>query len=258
MSGDHSPAKILIIDDEESIRDMLKLYLEHHGYTVTTAADGDEGIRMVKKSPPDLIILDLTMPKKDGFDVYKEICEGHEKTKFPVLIMTGRGGFQEIFDSLGVDGFIQKPFEMNAFIEKVQSILKKDHSKPVIFLADLSTSRHAQKLADTLQKNHYNVIWLNDLKLIKEFARTDIQGFVLVEYMQEEMLGCDFIREVASAVSVRGPSKQIPIFVYTHSGFDYEDKSISSGATKFLGTPKSYEDFVSAIQNYELKQQPPS
>lgn len=253
MTPEGSPSHILIIDDEASIREMLKLYLEHHGYIVTTAADGDEGIRILKKIRPDLIVLDIGMPKKDGFDVYKEICAGHEQARFPVLVMTGRGGYEEVFESIGADGFIQKPFEMNVFIEKIRSILKKDRTHPVVFIADLPSSPHAQKIAETLRNSGYTALWLDDFDVLREFVRKPIPGCVLAEYMQEDLDGASFLREVAAIISARPPENRIPLFVYTYSGFDCEKKSLEAGASKFLGAPKDPGEAVRALEDYALK-----
>ncbi len=116
--------KLLIVDDDVNICDMLKLYFENEGYKVKTANDGVEGVQAFKIYEPDLVLLDIMMPKKDGWQVCREIREISGK---PVIMITAKG---EVFDKvlgleLGADDFIVKPFDMKELSARIKAVLRR-------------------------------------------------------------------------------------------------------------------------------------
>ena len=116
--------KLLIVDDDANICEMLKLYFENDGYQVKCANDGVEGITIFKIYEPDLVLLDVMMPKKDGWQVCREIREISSK---PVIMITAKG---EVFDKvlgleLGADDFIVKPFDMKELSARVKAVLRR-------------------------------------------------------------------------------------------------------------------------------------
>ena len=116
--------KLLIVDDDPNICEMLRLYLENEGYKVKTASDGAEGINYFKIYEPDLVLLDVMMPKKDGWQVCREIREVSPK---PVIMITAKG---EVFDKvlgleLGADDFIVKPFDMKELSARIKAVLRR-------------------------------------------------------------------------------------------------------------------------------------
>ena len=122
--------KLLIVDDDLNICDMLKLYFENEGYKVKTASDGVEGVNAFKMYEPDLVLLDIMMPKKDGWQVCREIREISSK---PVIMITAKG---EVFDKvlgleLGADDFMVKPFDMKELSARIKAVLRRysAHSK---------------------------------------------------------------------------------------------------------------------------------
>lgn len=119
---------ILVIDDEAAILRLVKSHLEQAGYRVLTASDGEEGLAMARQTHPDLLILDLNMPKKSGLEVYNDIVIDRDHKLFPVLILTGRGEFEEMFKDLRADGFIAKPIDLARLIAQVDRILKVDRT----------------------------------------------------------------------------------------------------------------------------------
>ena len=121
-------AKILIIDDEKVIAELLKLNFEREDYEVFTAADGIEGLEIIRKIIFDLIILDVLMPRMDGFQFYKEMKRLPSTSQIPLLVMTVRGAMRDSFEGLGVEAFINKPFEIDDIVEHVKKILSRNHS----------------------------------------------------------------------------------------------------------------------------------
>ena len=119
--------KILIVDDDAAICDVLKIYFENEGYEVKVATDGAEGVRAFKMYSPDLVLLDILLPKKDGWQVCREIREISSK---PVIMVTAKG---EVFDKvlgleLGADDFVVKPFDMKELSARVKAVLRRSQA----------------------------------------------------------------------------------------------------------------------------------
>lgn len=128
--GHNMDTKLLIVDDDPNICDMLKLYFENEGYKVKTANNGVDGVSFFKMYEPDLVLLDIMMPKKDGWQVCREIREISPK---PVIMITAKG---DVFDKvlgleLGADDFIVKPFDMKELSARIKAVLRRynAHSK---------------------------------------------------------------------------------------------------------------------------------
>ena len=116
--------KILIADDDTNICDLLKIYLENEGYETVTAYDGIKALSAFKIYEPDLVLLDIMMPRKDGWQVCREIREMSSK---PIIMVTAKG---EVFDKvlgleLGADDFITRPFDMKEVSARVKAVLRR-------------------------------------------------------------------------------------------------------------------------------------
>ena len=116
--------KLLVIDDDPNICEMMRLYFENEGYKVKTAYDGAQGVIAFKNYEPDLVLLDIMMPKKDGWQVCREIREISGK---PVIMITAKG---DVFDKvlgleLGADDFIVKPFDMKEISARIKAVLRR-------------------------------------------------------------------------------------------------------------------------------------
>ncbi|MBO5797938.1 MAG: response regulator transcription factor [Clostridia bacterium] len=117
-------AKILVVDDDRNICELLRLYLEKDGYAVTLAADGEEALTLFDKVGPDLVLLDVMMPKLDGWQVCREL---RKKTACPIIMLTAKG---EVFDKvlgldLGADDYVTKPFEAKEVVARVRAVLRR-------------------------------------------------------------------------------------------------------------------------------------
>ena len=127
-------AKILVVDDDPEIREAISLILEANGYTVVTAQDGAEGLSKLKEEKPDLMILDLMMPKLDGFGVCKELKDPRwsKYAHMPIIILSSvrqdaskRRYELETGVQLDVDDYVEKPIEHNILLERVEKVLRK-------------------------------------------------------------------------------------------------------------------------------------
>jgi len=120
-----SQKTLLIIDDEEDLRDTVEYKFKAGGFNVVTAVDGLDGLEKLKTVKPDLIILDMNMPRMNGLQFYQKIKGADEKPKHPVLVLTARANMEQLFRDLDVDGFIVKPFELDQLIKEAETIIKK-------------------------------------------------------------------------------------------------------------------------------------
>ena len=116
--------KILVVDDDTNISELLRLYLEKDGYNVVTCADGLSAVELQKNENPDLILLDIMLPKLDGWQVCREIRKFSET---PIIMLTAKG---EVFDrvlglELGADDYVVKPFDTKEIVARIKAVLRR-------------------------------------------------------------------------------------------------------------------------------------
>ncbi|PRX25111.1 winged helix family two component transcriptional regulator [Orenia metallireducens] len=136
--------KILVVDDEENIVELVKFNLEKDGYQVTTAYDGEEALKKVEEVHPNLVVLDLMLPKLDGFDVCRQIRKDSKLSKIPIIMLSAKG--EEIDKilglELGADDYVTKPFSPRELLARVKAILrrvkkKSEKEEEIIALGDI-------------------------------------------------------------------------------------------------------------------------
>ena len=118
--------KVLIIEDEQAIADAMKMGLIEAGYEAEAVYDGEEGLLRAKEQKPDLILLDLLLPKKDGMTVLRELRQNKETLKIPVMILSQLSDTDKISEgvSLGVVGYLVKvDFSLNEVVAKIKEVL---------------------------------------------------------------------------------------------------------------------------------------
>ena len=117
-------AKILVVDDDTNICELLRLYLEKDGYETVIANDGEQAVEQFQKHSPDLVLLDIMLPKLDGWQVCREI---RKTSNAPVIMITAKG---ETFDKilgleLGADDYVVKPFDAKEVMARVKAVLRR-------------------------------------------------------------------------------------------------------------------------------------
>lgn len=191
--------RILIIEDDKSISEIQKDYLEMSGYEVECVFDGDTGLEYIKNENFDLIILDLMLPGKDGFDILKEISDTKE---IPVLIVSAKS--DELFKikglNLGADDYITKPFGMGELVARVNNHIKtyerfKQSTKvKLITIGALSINKEDRR------------VYIGDIEIFLTQKEFDLLLFLAEnpnrvfskEQLLERVWGYDFISDVST------------------------------------------------------------
>lgn len=119
--------RILLIDDETALVEMVKIRLEANNYEVITAHDGNEVLDKARKEKPDLIILDLMLPKMDGYKVCRLLKFDEKYKQIPIILFTARAQESDKItgEEVGADAYITKPFEPKALLDKIAELLNK-------------------------------------------------------------------------------------------------------------------------------------
>jgi DNA-binding response OmpR family regulator len=115
---------ILVVDDERNIVELVRLYLEKEGFSVTSAADGEQALIQYERTSPDLVVLDLMLPRLDGFEVCREL---RRRGDVPILMLTARSEDVDAIVGLelGADDYVTKPFNPRALVARVKAILRR-------------------------------------------------------------------------------------------------------------------------------------
>jgi two-component system response regulator VicR len=199
--------KVLVIDDERAIADIIKFNLEQEGYIVDTANDGEEGIDRVHKWKPDLVLLDIMMPKKDGFQVLKEIRSSYN---FPVIMLTAK---EEEVDKvlgleLGADDYIVKPFSMRELVARVKANFRRidfsnesnNNANEIMVFGELEidfNKYEVKKFGKVIE------VTLREFELLKFLSSSSEQVFSR-EQLLEEVWGYEYYGDIRTVdVTVR-------------------------------------------------------
>ena len=129
-------AKILLVDDEPNIREVVSLYLRRDGHVVIAAADGEEALRLYQQTRPDLVVLDLMLPKVSGLEVCRRLGAEATDRRVPLIMLTARGEEEDriVGLSLGADDYVVKPFSPRELAARVEAVLRRvneDSADPV-------------------------------------------------------------------------------------------------------------------------------
>jgi two-component system, OmpR family, alkaline phosphatase synthesis response regulator PhoP len=225
--------KILIVDDEEHIRELLKYNLDKSGYRCIMAENGLDALKIVKDQRPRLVLLDLMLPKMDGYEVCKAIRKDNEISSTPVIILSAK---DEEFDKilgleLGADDYITKPFSVREVLARVKAILRRTSLEPI------QRSYTFGNLTIDFEKH---VVSKSDVKVeltLKEFELVEIliknKGRVMTrDLLLDKIWGYEFVGETRTVdVHIRHLRQKIedddknPKFIETIRGIGYRFKN---------------------------------
>ena len=197
--------KVLVIDDEKAIADIIKFNLEQEGYVVDTAYDGEEGIGKVHTWKPNLVLLDIMMPKKDGFQVLKEIRAAYN---FPVIMLTAKEAEVDkvLGLELGADDYMVKPFSMRELVARVKANFRRIDFSAIPVTNDVIVSGELEIDINKYEVKKHGVVvevTLREFELLKFLASSSEQVFTR-EQLLEEVWGYEYYGDIRTVdVTVR-------------------------------------------------------
>ncbi|MDQ6985983.1 MAG: response regulator transcription factor [Candidatus Dojkabacteria bacterium] len=217
--------KILVVEDESTIREVEKAYLKRAGYIVVEAADGEEAISLFKKDKFDLIVLDLNLPKVDGVEVCKKI---RESSKVPIIMVTAR--VEEIDEiiglEIGADDYLKKPFSPNVLVARVQSLLRRLGSE-TIEIDDINIDAEKMRVQVNseeveLTTTQFNILYLLAKNPGKVFTREEILNKAYDDILPNDVLDRTVDAHIKSIRKVIEVDTKNPKYILTVIGRGYK------------------------------------
>ena len=181
-------ARIVVVEDEEDIRELIQYHLEREGYKVLVASDGKRGLELIQREVPDLVLLDLMLPGKDGLEICRDIRSDERIAHVAVLMVTAKAEEADIVLGLGLgaDDYISKPFRPRELIARVQSALRrltearepKLGEAPIVRGAlSIDPARHKAFLGERelgLTATEFKILWTLARRPGRVFHREDL------------------------------------------------------------------------------------
>jgi len=175
-------AKVLLIDDDKKHSDLLKNYLKQFGIALECAGDADEGMRKLSRTDPDLLLLDIMLPGRDGFDICREV---RKTSEIPIIMLTARGDVVDRVSGLeiGADDYVGKPFEPRELVARIQTILRRatstDTRDPVLRFEGIEIDLDAREVrvddeSVTLTSMEFELLALLARRAGKKVSRDEI------------------------------------------------------------------------------------
>ena len=193
---------ILLVDDDPNISHLVQLYLEKEGYTVVTAARGDDAVNLFRRNPPDLMLLDIMLPGMDGWEVLKAV---RRTSQLPIIMLTAK---DETFDKvvgleLGADDYITKPFDMKELVARVKAVLRRtsggeEEQSDMLSFPELTVSL---KRYECVYEGRRIDMPPKELEVLYYLASHANQVFTR-EQLLEKVWGFDFIGDSSRTVDV--------------------------------------------------------
>jgi DNA-binding response OmpR family regulator len=179
-----APLRVLVVDDEAIVRDVLTRYLEREGFRVDAAADGEEALELANRSRPDVVLLDLMLPKVDGLEVFRRI---RARDDVPVVMITAKG---EAVDrvvglELGADDYVTKPFSPREVVARIRAVLRRGEravpSSPPLLFGWIEIDRARRQVRRDASPVH---LTRKEYDLLELLASTPGRTFTRIELLE--------------------------------------------------------------------------
>lgn len=213
---------VLLIDDDLTVHDLVRRFLQKEGFRVVCAPSGAEGLELARKLRPGIIVLDVMMPTMDGWSVLTRLKGDPEVSDIPVVMLTMVDN-KEMGFSLGVDDYMLKPIERSGFVSVLRKYCSPQQASTVLVVEDDVTTR--ELLRASLEKEHFTVIEAcNGTEGLQRLAECR-PAIILLDLMMPEMDGFQFTHEVRADSQFR----DIPILVMTAKDIEADDRARLDG-----------------------------
>jgi two-component system, OmpR family, alkaline phosphatase synthesis response regulator PhoP len=224
-----SEEKILIVDDEEHIQELIKFNLEKNGYKTIIAGNGVDALKLAKGENPQLVLLDLMLPLKDGYDVCKEIRKDNSISSMPIIMLSARG---EELDKilgleLGADDYIIKPFSVRELLARIKAILRRTTIQPIDKYYKIGNIEIDFEKHEVVKSGNVIDLTLKEFELLEVLIKN--KGRVITrDFLLDRIWGYEYIGETRTVdVHIRHLRQKIedddrnPEFIETIRGVGY-------------------------------------
>jgi signal transduction histidine kinase/DNA-binding response OmpR family regulator len=213
---------VLVIDDDPVVQELMKTFLGKEGYRVTVAGGGEEGLQRARELRPDVITLDVAMPKMDGWSVLAALKADTHLCDIPVIMLTMVDN-KSMGYALGAAEYMTKPINRERLVSVLRKYGRLRDSRPVLIVEDDADTR--QILRSTLEKDGWKVETAENGRVAMEVAGRGLPGLVLLDLMMPEMDGFTFVTEFQRLADARG----VPIIVLTAKDLTEDDRRRLNG-----------------------------
>jgi two-component system, OmpR family, alkaline phosphatase synthesis response regulator PhoP len=221
--------KILVVDDEEHIIELIKFNLENNGYKIVTADNGIDALKIAKDARPQLVLLDLMLPGMDGYDVCKEIRKDINTSSTPIIMITAKG---EEFDKvlgleLGADDYLTKPFSVRELLARVKAVLRRTSVQQVDKSYKFGNITIDFEKHEVIEDNNKIELTLKEFELLEILIKN--KGRVMTrDFLLDKIWGYEYIGETRTVdVHIRHLRQKIekddknPKYIETIRGIGY-------------------------------------
>ncbi|HEX2623250.1 MAG TPA: response regulator, partial [Phototrophicaceae bacterium] len=217
--------RILVIDDDPNVRDLLSRFLSHEGFQVTTAVSGHEGLRRAKELKPDVITLDVMMPGMDGWAVLTALKADPETSAIPVVMLTMLND-QNIGYALGATEYLVKPIDRTKLLNTLRKYECSQPECSVLIVEDDVIIR--EMVSRMLEKEGWTTMQAENGRIALAKLKHQRPGLILLDLMMPEMDGFQFVQEMRQVEDWRN----IPIIVVTAKEITHEDRVRLNGTVR--------------------------
>jgi len=227
---------VLVIDDDESVHDMLSRLLSKEGFLVEHANNGEEGIRKVADLNPEVIVLDVLMPGLDGWNVLTQLKSNPETSEIPVVMLTMVDDRSKGY-ALGVTDYVYKPVDREKLLTALTRSVRFGNTAPILIVDDDASQREVLKR--TLEREGWEVMRAHNGRAALEAVRARIPSLIILDLMMPEMDGFEFVNHLRQDPDTR----DIPVVVLSAMDLSNADKALlEEGVTKILQKGASSRD----------------
>lgn len=241
--------KILIVDDEKDIREIIKIPLLEDGFQILEASNGKEAIELAQKEKPDLITLDIMMPNIDGFQAAKVIKENPATADIPIIILSVLSQDKKNFMQ-GIADYISKPFKPDELVKKIRKIIEDagqaDKSKNILIVDD--DPDVIDIITVSLREKGFSLVSASNGVEALEKLKIFIPDLIILDIHMPKMDGYELIKSLKKEPKFNS----IPIIVLTGTYISKHDikHGLTLGATKYMTKPFTIDALVKEIEEF--------
>ncbi|MDP3962694.1 MAG: response regulator [bacterium] len=247
MNEINKTKKILIVEDEQILGEIIRDKLSSEGYQIFLARDGEEGIAKMKELKPDLVFLDIIMPKKNGLEVLEDAQKDDTLKNIPVVVISNSGQRSEIERAVGLgvrDYIIKAQFSPDDILEKVRKYLNQEYKETISKPGKIEPSLKNIKillaeddefllslLAQRIEKEGYRILSATNGKQVLKIFEENTPDLVLLDIVMPEMNGIEVLKNIRSQEKY----KDTIIIIFSNLGQEHEvEEAKKAGADDFL------------------------